>query len=144
MAYAAQSDITELYGEDALFVADHDRDGVADAGAVARALDAASAEIDSYLAARYDLPLEGSHAVLTQLCVDIALYRMASAADVMTEERRRRYDDAIAALKRLSKGEQSLKLGPSDIDGDGVEDGPQPVVISGPERIFSREKLRDY
>ncbi|SFQ14344.1 Mu-like prophage protein gp36 [Roseivivax halotolerans] len=144
MAYATQDDITDLYGPDALFAADRDGDGVADAVPVTRALDAASAEIDSYLASRYSLPFETTHPVLTQLCVDIALYRLASAADVATEELRRRYEDAVGALKRLAKGEQSLAIASSDLDEDGEADGPQPVVIDGPPRLFSRDKLRDF
>ncbi|HAW49166.1 MAG TPA: DUF1320 domain-containing protein [Roseovarius sp.] len=142
MAYATQSDIETLYGADALAVADRDGDGVADAATVSRALEAASAEIDSYVGVRHDLPLEGAHPVLTQYCVDIALYRLSVAATYVTEEGRQRYEDAIAALKRIAKGEQHLAI-PADPESDEADfESPSPIVSGGPERAFSREKTR--
>ena len=140
--YATQDDITALYGPDALFVADRDGDGVAEAASVTRALEEASAEIDSFLAPRFDLPLAESQPVLRRLAVDIALYRLTKASDVATEELRKRYDDAMKTLERIQEGKQSLILPPGDIDGDGEDDGAQPVVQSGPARLFSRERTR--
>ncbi len=80
MGYAAQSDIVTLYSEDALFVADRDGDGVADAAAIERALSSASSEMNTYLAVRYRVPIEAASDTLVQLCVDIALYRLAPVA----------------------------------------------------------------
>lgn len=146
--YATPTDITDLYGADALFVADRDGDGVAEIEAVDRALAEAGYEIDSYLATRYALPLPlGTNvSVLRQLAVDIAVYRLAQSRAVLTEEMRRRYEDAIAALRRLADGRQALQL-PSPPAADGEEpvtggSGPRPVVQSGPERLFSRAKMR--
>lgn len=147
MPYATRSDIVELYSEDALVVADRDRDGVPDEAAIARALAMASAEIDTYLGVRYALPLPSTPEILRQWCVDIACYRLAQTADVLTEELRRRYDDAIAALRRLAKGEQGLVV-PVDPDADPeeepVDNSPRPIVAGGPPRLFSREKLREF
>lgn len=141
MAYATQSDIVELYGADALFVADRDGDGMADTAAVARALEGAQDEIDSYIAVRYRLPLPQPARILRQYAVDIALYRLALSADVLSEEHRRRYDDTIAALKRIAKGEAALVM-PADHDAEEDGQGPRPIVAGGPERIFSREKMK--
>ncbi len=149
--YAQSADITDLYGPDALYVADRDGDGVAEADAVDRALVEAAYEIDSYLATRYALPLPpGTQvSVLRQLAVDIAVYRLAQSRDVLTEELRRRYDDATASLRRIADGKQALP--PPDpatttgggVDGDGVEGGgPRPILQAGPEREFSRAKMR--
>ena len=69
-------------------MADRDGDGVPDEGAVTAALDSASAEIDGYIAVRYTLPLASPPPNLTQPCVDIALYRLASSRDVLTDEHR--------------------------------------------------------
>lgn len=144
MAYATQDDIVTLYGDDALFVADRDGDGLADSAAVSRALDLASAEIDTYLAARYTLPLPVVPAMLMAWCVDIALYRLALGADVLSEELRRRYDDALAALRRIAKGEAALVLPPDpDADPAITDQGPRPIVTGGPARIFTRETLRE-
>lgn len=144
MAYATQDDIVTLYGDDALFVADRDGDGLADGAAVTRALDLASSEIDTYLAARYALPLPVVPAMLMAWCVDIALYRLALGADVLSEEHRRRYDDALASLRRIARGEAALVL-PADPGADPAiaDQGPRPIVTGGPARIFTRETLRE-
>lgn len=92
--YASWDDVTDLYGQGALYVADHDRSGAPDMVAVDRALVTASSEIDSYIGVRVKLPLPAVPPILTQLCAEIALYRLASSADVLTDENRRRYDDA--------------------------------------------------
>ena len=142
MAYATQTDIETLYGADALAVADRDGDGVADAATVTRALEAASAEIDSYVGVRFDLPLAGTHPVLTQYCVDIALYRLSVAATYVTEEGRQRYEDAIAGLKRVAKGEQFLAIPPDPGSDEADFESPAPIVSGGPDRVWSRDKTR--
>ena len=147
-AYAALADIVALYGQNALVVADHDRDGLPDEAAVARALAAATGEIDTYLAPRYTLPLHEVPAFLTQLAVDIALYRLALAADVATTEHRTRYEDALVHLKKLGEGKAGLVFttpAPAQPE-DEAEDSfarPQPIVHGGPAKIFSRDQMRD-
>lgn len=142
MAYATQNDIVTLYSEDALYVADRNGDGVPDGEAVTRALDTASAEIDSHLAVRYTLPLSEPPALLTQYAVDIALYRLASSRDVQSEEHRTRYDDALKALKDIATGKAVLVF-PGGADGDDPEEParPRPVFQSGPDRRFTRDTM---
>ena len=148
MAYATQADIEAIYSLNALYVADRDGDGNVDSAAVDRALSSASDEIDSYLATRYPVPLAEVPGIVTQYAVDVALYRLALSAEVLTEELRRRYEDTIAALKRIAKGEQALVL-PVDPGESGEElgtnssDGPTPIIAGGPERLFSRDQTRD-
>jgi phage gp36-like protein len=146
MSYATQTDITTLYGANALYVADHDRDGVADGDAVSRALNSAKGEIDTYLAARYALPLAEVPEFLKQLTVDIALYRLALSADVATTEHRTRYEDALAHLRKIAEGRAALVFTPLPaVEGEVISEasGPQPIVVSGPPRLFSREQMRD-
>jgi len=143
MAYATRSDIVELYSDEALYVADRDGDGVADDAAITRALESASAEIDSHLGVRYPLPLLEPPGVLKQYCVDIALYRLASARDMQSEEHRRRYEDALAALRNIATGKAVLVF-PGGADGDDDPDTrpePRPVFAEGPERLFTRDKM---
>ena len=144
MPYASQTDITALYGTQSLVVADHARTGVPDAAAIARALEMASGEIDTYLARRYALPLPVTPAHLVQLCVDIALYRLALSADVASEEHRRRYEDALGVLTKIADGRAALVL-PAAAPAEGEEPvtGAKPIVVGGPGRLFSREQLRD-
>jgi phage gp36-like protein len=111
MAYATQLDISESYGDRILLiVADRKKRGIVDTEAVTRALDSASAEIDSYLGIRYKtLPLPNPSEMLKTCCMDIAIYRMSPNETALTDEIRKRYDDAIAWLKLVAKGDVSAQ-----------------------------------
>lgn len=109
MAYATSDDIVIIYGEEILnAVADRDRSGRRDEDAVTAALQAASDEIDTYLAARYDVPLVTPPPYIRQVCVDISVYRLALDIAPRTEEMRLRYMDAINYLKAVSEGKIDL------------------------------------
>jgi phage gp36-like protein len=142
-AYATQADIVTLYGANALYVADHNRDGVADSAAVTRALLSASDEIDTYLAARYTLPLTEVPGFLKTLAVDIGLYRLALSADVLSEEHRKRYEDALGHLKRIARGEAALVFTATPATGDIDVSAAQPIVSGGPAKLFTRDLTRD-
>lgn len=144
--YATQADIVALYNEDALVVAERGDDGAVDQNAIARALEMATGEINSFIGVRYPLPLASVPLLLTQHCVDIALYRLANTADLVSEEHRTRYEDAIAHLKLVSTGKAILNI--PKADDDAPEEGgvssntPRPIVVGGPAREFTREKMR--
>jgi phage gp36-like protein len=140
--YATQADIATIYGANALVVADHNRDGIVDSAAVARALTSASGEIDTYLAARYSLPLAEVPEFLVQLAVDIGLYRLALSSDVQSEEHRKRYDDALGHLRRIAEGKAALVFTATPATGDIDVSGAQPIVSGGPEKLFTRENTR--
>lgn len=145
MPYATLEDIVAIYGHHALVVADHDRDGQPDTAAVARAMEAATGEIDTYLAARYALPLHETPTFLKQLAVDIAVYRLALAADVATTEHRTRYEDALSHLKKIGEGKAALAFTtpvPTPDATASAFDRPQPIVQGGPEKIFTRDQMR--
>lgn len=110
MAYATPADFLLAYGQDeVLRSADRDGDEVEDAGVVARAIDDAIAEVDSYLVQRYDLPLaEPTPASLRRVVLDIALYRLSFRSTEGTTEKRLRYEDAIRWLAAIVAGTGSL------------------------------------
>ena len=110
MSYASLADLrdrtvdaylTEIASEDGRWL-DEVRAG--------RALADAAAEIDSYLQDRYVLPIVTPPPVLVRVACDIALYRLLGhhRTDDIAEARRR-YDDAVAWLDKVVKGE--IKLG---------------------------------
>lgn len=136
MPYTTQQAIIDRYGHDALLlIADRDQDGVIDTAVVERALSDASAEVDTYVAAKYTLPLPSTPEVLVRLCVDIVIYRLSSDAGLLTEERRKRYDDAVALLRRIASGEVSLGMPTPPASSNGT------VYTSGPGRNFGRGNL---
>ena len=137
MPYATQQDIIDRYGDDALIVAsDRDGDGLVDVDTVSKALADATADIDSYVARKYALPLPTVPDVLVRICVDIAMYRLSPEPGVGTEDRRTRYDDAIAFLKDVAKGVAGLGLEESPPTSVGA------VTVAGPSRVFSRNSMK--
>ncbi len=134
--YASPADIAAQYGAEALLLlTDRGGDGGADAGAAERALADAAAEIDGYLAGRYELPLEpGRAAALRRPAVDIAVYRLAADAATATDERRRRYEDARRYLERIASGE--IRLG-----ADALPAPPSAAALPAPRRRFSRRSM---
>ena len=126
VAYATQEDITALHGAKKLrTLADRDRDGSVDSEAVARALEAASAEIDSYLAARYVTPVDPAPITLRDVAIEIAVYRLANNGAGLTEDVRKRYDDSLRFLRDLAGGRADLP-GAQDIEAATVS----PIVSS--------------
>ena len=120
MPYCTQKDLEDTYGVDLVArLADHNNDGIPEQECIDDALTSASAIIDAYLAARYAVPLTVYPVVVTDLCVDIAWYRLAYSRLKQTDEMRQRYEDAIALLTRIADGKAAIGL---DSDDDGVSD----------------------
>lgn len=138
MPYATKQNIDDRYGAERLLViADRDGDGAADTAAIDLALADATDEINVYVGAKHDLPLPSVPAVLVRVCVDIAVYRLAASADVLTDEIRQRYEDAIALLKGVSNGTASLGLDdPAPPKGGGASTTSQPRVFTRAQRLF--------
>ncbi|XWN29754.1 MAG: phage protein Gp36 family protein [Devosia sp.] len=137
MAYATEVDLTNLWGEPLLLrLTDKDRDNVVDSALVSDVLDRASAMIDSYVSSRYTLPLPVNPKVLTQHCCNIGIYYLANDAGLVTEDMRRRYEDAIKWLLDLAKGNVNIV----EIDTDTGDD-----VTGGQDRgTFGFRVLRRF
>ncbi len=137
MAYALLQDMIDAYGEDAVAVAaDRDGEGQIDQAAVDRELSGAESLINSYLRARYELPVSPVPDILKKYCVDIAFYQLSDRAGSLTDEKRRRYEDAVSFLKSLAGGAARLDSAtPPPSSGGGVH-------VAGAERQFTREKMR--
>lgn len=139
MMYATVSDMVSRFGEQEIIELsnlDLSQDIEIDQAAVERALTDASAEIDGYLAARYRLPVTGEVRLLSQMCTDIARFRLQKG--VSTEQARQRYEDAVDTLKRISAGTMNLPLqAPPPAIGE-------PVVVPGRARVFDDETMRGF
>lgn len=126
MTYATQADLeTRFKNQELIELTDEANLGVIDAAAVAVALADADAEINSYLAGRYSLPLTQTSPELVRLACDITRYKLYDAR--ATELVKARYDDAIAKLRDVAKGVASL----------GIDQASQPVQVSGGASISS-------
>lgn len=107
MSYATRATIVRIYSQD--FLTDLTSLDVPDAdAAVDEALAQASAEIDGYLSARYDLPLGRAPRALERPCIDIAAYVLANSHTRLTTTIEDRYKHAINFLKLIADGKAGL------------------------------------
>jgi phage gp36-like protein len=107
-----------------------------------QALTDASSEIDTYLEARFALPLSDPPAVLNRLACDIAMYRLQSLRPLHDlEDARQRYEDAVAMLTKVAAGELTLGLA---ADGQEPQLAGAVEAVQGPDRVFNRHKLKGY
>ncbi len=122
MTYATQADLVDRFGEQELQQrTDRSNGTVIDTVVLGRAQGDADAEIDSYLATRYTLPLASTPLVITRLACDITRYRLYD--DGVPETVRVRYEDAVSLLKRLASG-------------DVVLSGMEGVAVAGVEQTY--------
>ena len=134
MAYAAPDDIIDLYGGDFLLLIaqrgdDADLAGTATAAAISDALAQASSEADSYIGARYPVPVSPAPRVLQLHVINMACHHLAATAERMTEQIRQRYEDAMGWLKDVAAGRAAL--GPGDTGGgDGGGENPDETLIA--------------
>lgn len=140
--YATQADMEAYFGSAELLIA-ADREGsgsLADAtviSVITAALLAATEDIDSYLALRYDLPLTSVPGVLMRRCCDIAMHYLSIASASMTEDKETRNKAAVTWLTKVSKGD--VTLGPEE-EEVSVQD--EATISSDSEtRLFTRTKM---
>ena len=139
--YASESDCIDRRGEGALRPLADDRDAETLAWTQLRQnLKDASEEIDSYLAARHDLPLDPVPRLLVRLCIDMGIYLRAESADLLVKQDTRRYDGAIRLLKDISAGRAALGIADPDPPAQAAEPGAE--FAPGPARALAREGLR--
>ncbi|MCJ8161870.1 gp436 family protein [Acinetobacter zhairhuonensis] len=103
--YATREELTKRFGDEIEQLESmHPSSGTA----VQDAIQDASEEIDSYLAAKYTLPLPSTPNNLKRLACDIARYRLYFQQP--TEEVRKRYEDAKEFLKGVRDGKNVLAI----------------------------------
>lgn len=143
--YALQADLEQRFGVDAILISsDRNGTGEIDTSIVANALVDATAEIDTYLSERFDLPLSTVPTVLGRICCDISYYRMSSDIGTLTDEKRKRYEDAIKWLEGVASGKLGLGLSTDDtVSVDLPESGSGDLVTSSgvSERLFTRSSM---
>lgn len=130
--YCSVQDLIDRYGEDELIQLTAEADAMGsypdqiNQVQVDRAIADATATIDSYLAARYPLPLSEVQPVLKRYASDMARYFLHDRSPL--EEVTTRYKDAIRYLEKVAKGEISLGIDsqgqrPETMDGATMQSG---------------------
>lgn len=105
--YCAKQDMIDRYGaEELIQLTDRAGTGVIDDAVLNQAIADSGAEIDGYLATRYELPLTVVPPVLVRIACEIARYHLYD--DAATDTVKDRYDNSVRFLRSLAKGDVSL------------------------------------
>ncbi len=136
MIYATVSDMQARYKKSSLdlLTKAKSEDGKPDDAFIESALSDAGGLIDSYISARYVLPLSVVPQALAQQCCAIAFYYLNDQR--ATDQTRLRYEDALRWLRDVRDGK--IQLG-TDSAGETPESEDYAQVISDP-LVFSRDQ----
>ncbi len=106
----------------------------------------ADAEIDGYLARRYDVPMSPAPRVLNKFSKDIAAYNLMSRIGIDEQDRDKtylnRYNAAVRFLEGVAKG--MISIGTGDAGGTNAQAAQNGFRIEHPERLFSRGTMRGW
>ncbi|NDV27721.1 phage protein Gp36 family protein [Desulfovibrio sp. JC010] len=111
---------------------------------IVTALTDASSLIDIYLCKRWAVPvMEPSKALeaLANICIDLACYKVCRPDSALSEDLRKRHEDAIKLLEKISKGDVNLPgMNEDDDSNEATTSSAGAVVVTGPPRLFGRNK----
>jgi phage gp36-like protein len=142
MTYATQQDLVDRFGQDEIRQLS-DRDGLGAIGdaAVARALGDTATLVDGYLMGRYALPIAGTvPPLLVALACDVARYKLHTID--APELVRRNYEDALKRLAEIQAGRIVLAI--AGVEPASADPSRTGILVSAPERVFSRETLDGF
>jgi phage gp36-like protein len=146
MAYCTQDDIAKLVPpRDLEGLTSEDQGAPPDAEVIAEAINAADAEIDSYLLVRYRLPLEAPiPARVKGLSMDIAIQKLHLRRGLENPARRQAYEDAVKFLQSVAKGLAVIE-GAAGIEPAGQAQDVTEITSGGGlgGRVFDRNSMRD-
>jgi phage gp36-like protein len=138
MSYCTQTDITNsgLSSATLIQLTDDAGTGAVNATVVAECIAQADAEIDGYLGARYSIPVSPVPVMLRNLSVAASVWKLYGHRGLDHARRRQDYEDALAVLRRLARGEMVL---PDVTSGEVPSDGSDlpEATRSAEDRIFT-------
>lgn len=146
MSYATNADIEQRMGSAAYVqLTDDVGTGTADEAIVTQARLAAEAEINSYLAVRYQVPVAVSAepevaALLRDLTVDLVEFRLHARRPPVPSDVAARHGAVLEWLGRVAKGSAMLPA-TSELPGHAPT-GPA-AAITGMTRVWSRDEAAD-
>ena len=147
MSYATKQDMIDRFGErERVQLTDGTNVPVTtiDDTVVARHLADADGTVDGYVGKVYSLPLPAVPDMLRKIAADLARYYLHGKAAETDGAVHRAYRDAIAWLKDVSKGLVKLDLGGDDAGSEVPQAGGGAVHAKAPDRVFTRDSMRDY
>lgn len=137
MAWPTLADLVARAGEEEILqVADRDGDGIADPDVIAAALHDADVIIGGFLAGRYRMPLNPVPDLVSAWAVSIARYYLHR--DGAPEHVVRDWKEAMNGLRDVLAGKIVLV---GALGEEPAGDAGGRVISSGPEPVFSKDKL---
>ncbi|WP_241565249.1 gp436 family protein [Paenirhodobacter populi] len=138
--YASLEDLIERAGDKELRdIADRDRDGAPDAAVIEAALQDADNLVNTYVGAKYPVPLPSTPPIVRTWATSIAryvLHRNGAPEHVETD-----YKDAIAALKDVARGVATL---PVEAGESAIAASSGTVMAAHPPQVFTPDRLRGW
>lgn len=134
MIYLTRANLEARFG--ATLIADLETGGAVVADAIADA----SAEVDTYLAGRYTLPLASVPEAIARIAAQIARYNLWRRDVASDHPAYVAYRDALKDLAKIASGE--INLGLSTLGDAPAEEGGPSTTEN--ERVFDRNTLADY
>lgn len=138
--YATEADLVARFGEEISNL----KVMVSNPTFVEDAIQDATEEINGYIGDRYPLPLPNVPSNLKRMACDIARYRLYFQQP--TDEVRKRYEDAVAFLKRVADNKAHLQI-QLPITNEIVDDQPKnkpstmPIGTSYTGGVFGDDTL---
>ncbi|MCC5644786.1 DUF1320 domain-containing protein [Nostoc sp. CHAB 5824] len=144
--YATAADMTAAFSEQEILELsniDYPDNTTINEDVVNRAIEDAQAQLDSYLAVRYKVPIVTVPTVLRNYTCDVARYILDK--DKPREEVSRRRDLVFYYLKDLAAGKASLPGIVDGTDGSTTDAGSGDVVLfKSPGRTWTLDSLKDW
>ena len=134
MAYLTRANLEARFG--ATLIADLETGGAVVSDAIADA----SAEVDTYLASRYSLPLASVPDAIARIAAQIARYNLWRRDVVADHLAYVAYKDALKDLAKIADG--SMNLGLTPLGTAIADDGG--ARASDNTRVFDSDTLADY
>jgi len=143
LAYSTQTDLLRVVSEIELSQLTSEIDGEIATDVVDGAIADADADIDGYVAVRYEVPLSPVPKMVQRISTTIALYHLYSRRQNriggMSEVVQKNYDNAIKTLKDVSKGSVSLGVDPPPGNtSTSVDD------FEADERDYTKDSMKGF
>jgi len=139
--YCSQSDLEKrLPPQVVRALTDDDGDGLADTAVIDAAVTDADALIDTYLRARYTVPLNPVPDAVRSISAAVAIYFLFTRHhEVVPTEHQKRYDAAVRLLDQLARGEMALDAGQGDASSHLPQSTREPE-----DRTFDDDSLGSF
>ena len=141
MAYSELPDLLiQISEKDLVGLTDDANTGTINKDTVIATIVKADAIIDSFMAAKYSVPLSPVPTITTHHSVIITLQLLYARRSGSPEHIQTLYDNNMMFLKAISEG--TITLGDDDPDGDRTDDEIPEFVLT--DRLLTRAKMNGF